>query len=70
VENSGGYILKVVGCDRYIVLKLDLQGYRVIGEARPHWLAGEPELLKTTKKSLKRISGIRKLSILFSRYDS
>jgi hypothetical protein len=52
-SQKGDEIAKVVGCDRYIVLRPDLQGYRVIGEARPHWLASEPELLDTSEESLK-----------------
>jgi hypothetical protein len=51
-SQKGDEIAKIVGCDRHIILRSDLQGYRVIGEARPHWLASEPELLDTTEESL------------------
>jgi hypothetical protein len=42
-------IAKILGCDRHVVLRPHSRGYRVIGEARPYWLAGEPELSDKTE---------------------
>jgi len=48
-SQKGDKIAKIVGCDRHIVLRPDSRGYQVIGEARPYWLAGEPELWDKTE---------------------
>ena len=42
---KGDKIAKIFGCDRHVVLRLHLGGYRMIGEARPYWLASKLELL-------------------------
>ena len=44
-SRKGDKIAKVFGCDRHVVLRQCSKGYQVIGEARPCWLAGEPESL-------------------------
>jgi hypothetical protein len=43
-SRKGDKIAKISGCDRHIVLRPHSRDYRVIGEARIYWLAGEPEL--------------------------
>ena len=48
-SRKGDKIAKIIGCDRHVVLRPYSRGYQVIGEARPYWLAGEPELLDRTE---------------------
>jgi hypothetical protein len=48
-SQKGDKIAKIFGCDRHIVLRPHPRGYRVVGEARPCWLAGEPELSDKTE---------------------
>jgi hypothetical protein len=43
-SQTGDKLGKIVGCDRYVVLRSVAGGFKVIGEARFYWLAGEPEL--------------------------
>jgi hypothetical protein len=47
-SHKGDKITKILGCDRYVVLRPYSTGYRVIGEARPYWLV-EPELSDKTE---------------------
>jgi hypothetical protein len=43
-SRKGDQVAKIFGCDRHVVLRPHSKGYRVIGEARPYWLADKPEL--------------------------
>lgn len=48
-SQKGDKIAKIFGCDKHVVLRPHSKGYQVIGEARPYWLAGEPELSDKTE---------------------
>jgi Heterokaryon incompatibility protein (HET) len=48
-SRKGDKVAKIFGCDRHVVLRPHSRGYRVIGEARPYWLAGKPELSDNTE---------------------
>ncbi|KAH8592559.1 hypothetical protein B0O99DRAFT_629191 [Bisporella sp. PMI_857] len=48
-SRRGDEIVKIFGCDRHVVPRPYSRGYRVTGEARLYWLAGEPEPSDKTK---------------------
>jgi hypothetical protein len=43
-SQKGDRLCKVFGCDSYVILRPVAGGFRVIGEARLYWFAGEPKL--------------------------